>query len=105
MEKGVYHIKGQVVDRRGQAIPNMKVKAYDDKGVFIVGSATDKKGSVHLECGSAPKTIKLVKDTRTIGIKDVADIGILGSVIDWGVWRMCLSRPPNGTSRALSRTR
>lgn len=91
--KDIYRIKGKVIDRKSQSVSDIKVKAYDDRGVFISSASTDKKGIIDFECGSVPKGIKLIMDTKIIGIKDVADIGIVDDVIDLGDVVICLIPP------------
>lgn len=86
-------VKGKVIDGKGQAVSDMNVKAYDDKGVFIDGASTDKKGIIDFECGSVPKGIKLIRDKRIIGIKDAAVIGIIDGVIDFDDWVICIIPP------------
>lgn len=93
MKKEKFRLKGKVVDRSGQAVPDMDVKAYDDKGVFIAGATTNKNGMIDFECGSVPKGIKLIRDNRIIDIKDVTAIGIVGGVIDWGDWVIFITPP------------
>lgn len=91
--KEKYRIKGKVLDVKGQPVADMKVKAYDDKGVLISGASTDKKGIIDFECGSVPKGIKLIRDRKIIGIKDVANIEIVEGLIDWGNWLICIIPP------------
>lgn len=88
-----FRIKGKVLDRKGSPVAGLKAKVYDDKGVFLSDASTDKKGIVDFECGTVPKAIKLIWDGKTLGIKDVVDIGIIDRVIDWGNWGVGLIPP------------
>jgi hypothetical protein len=88
-----FRIKGKVLDRQGSPVAGLKAKVYDDEGVFISDALTDEQGIIDFECGTVPKAIKLIKDTRTVSIKDVVGIGIVEGVIDWGEWVICIIPP------------
>jgi hypothetical protein len=88
-----YRIKGKVLDRGNQPVSGIMAKAYDDRGVFISGASTDARGVVDFAFGVPPKGIKIIKDGRIIGIKDVADIGIVDGVIDFGDVIICMIPP------------
>jgi hypothetical protein len=89
-----FSIKGKVLDREGRPVAGLNVKAYDDRGVFVAGASTNEKGIIDFECGNEPKGLKLIWDTKTIGTKDVADIGIDAGVIDLGNWVVWCVLPP-----------
>lgn len=88
-----YRIKGKVLDRNESPVMGLKVRAYDDKGVFLSDASTDKKGFVEFECGSVPKAIKLVRGEIILDKRDVWDIRIVDGVIDWGNWIFCIFPP------------
>jgi hypothetical protein len=92
MEEG-YSFKGKIIDSKGKPVAGLKVKAYDENGVFLAGAPTDKKGVMDFECGSVPKQIKLVKDNKTIAVRAITDAIIVDKVIDWGDLVICLIPP------------
>ncbi|MBU0993270.1 MAG: hypothetical protein KJ737_12315 [Proteobacteria bacterium] len=87
-----YRIKGKIIDSRGTPVPEIKVKVYDNNGVFISDTVTDKKGMLDFECVVTPKSIKLVRDNRIVAVKDIADI-MTDGILDLGDIVICMIPP------------
>lgn len=86
-----YKIKGRILGKDEKPLENIKIKAYDEKGVFLASALTDKEGNIDFECGSEPKFIKAANRGKILAEKDL--IISAGISKDFGDWIICLSHP------------
>jgi hypothetical protein len=86
-------IKGKVLDKKNRPVADLNVKVYDDKGRFLAGAFTSKKGFINFECGSVPKNVKFIRNEKIIDILDLHDIKILEGIFEWDHRLPCFIPP------------
>jgi len=57
----IHSITGRILGKDKDPLENIKIKAYDEKGMFITSVLSDKDGNIKFECGVKPKFIKATK--------------------------------------------
>lgn len=76
-----YKIEGRILRTDKKPYEGLKVKVYDENGVFLASALTDKNGKVDIGCGIQPKYFKVVHNGMVLY---EADFGVAGNVIDVG---------------------
>ncbi len=95
-----YKIKGRILGKDKKPLKSLKVKAYDKKGMFISSALTDKAGRVEFESDTEPKLIKTVYKGKISSTKKVKVVGL---IIDFGDWIICIIPPAEWHIRGIVR--
>jgi len=85
-----YTIKGRISGKDKKPLKGLKVKAYDEKGVFLASAFTDKDGKVDFQCGAQPRFIKAVHKGTILSTKEFEAVGV---IVDFADWVFCLLPP------------
>lgn len=85
-----YRIKGRILDEDKKPLEGLKIKVYDEKGVFLTSASTDKDGKIDFESETQPKFVKVAHKGLILATK-VWDI--VGTFFDWNDWIICIPPP------------